>query len=474
MNKAKKRRGLIMKKFIYVFIAIALSMYTTIFSLPAFANNSVSIRDFELTNMQGETTTIKSLAGKSVILVFGRMGEMLCGNTYFTLKNLNSILSETDDDALCAYFMDIEESNSKEAIAKNMSDMENITACYQALGYNEQAWDLYFTCNNPPAGSISVTLPMVFFIDADGKICDYSDGVLTSEELTNKIDEDFNYTNSSEIVFNNMQELWSKSFWNKGDTAFGILTIIKENVNNEVFVSSASVDNDIILFKLDHNGNIIWNNTYGGSDADYPNAIITLDDGGCIIGGRSYSDDGDVSGNNGKCDYWILRLDKDGNIVWQNSLGDGGCDFIGNVILTNDNNIAFCGMSYGYNGTYATLYKLSLDTGDVLTYRTYEENTGDWVKAVDIIQLSNNNFVIAGETDSYSGIFANRDKVYGDNAVGWIAEVSEEGDILWQEFYTADPSANESSTELADLTRIADNTYMFVASTYNYENKSYT
>jgi len=73
---------------------------------------------------------------------------------------------------------------------------------------------------------------------------------------------------------------------------------------------------------------IIWQKTLGGSGIDAARGIITTPDGGYIVVGVTYSDDGDVKGwhegyddNNRPCsDAWIIKLDSGGNIVWKKLL----------------------------------------------------------------------------------------------------------------------------------------------------------
>ena len=58
---------------------------------------------------------------------------------------------------------------------------------------------------------------------------------------------------------------------------------------------------------------IEWEQNYGGSDDDRASSIQQTLDGGYIVAGYSLSNDGDVSGNNGDYDYWIVKLSDDGN-----------------------------------------------------------------------------------------------------------------------------------------------------------------
>ena len=62
--------------------------------------------------------------------------------------------------------------------------------------------------------------------------------------------------------------------------------------------------------QLDTTGNIIWQNCYGGTDDEYLQSIL-LDNGKLYSVGHCLSNDGDISGNHGYIDTWLLRLDID-------------------------------------------------------------------------------------------------------------------------------------------------------------------
>src|SRR3954452_23373146 len=81
---------------------------------------------------------------------------------------------------------------------------------------------------------------------------------------------------------------------------------------------------DYWVVKLDPNGKTLWNRTFGGSKNDFAAAVISTSDGGYLLGGSSISD---LSGSkNNKSygfsyDYWVLKLDANGNKVWDRTLG---------------------------------------------------------------------------------------------------------------------------------------------------------
>jgi len=69
---------------------------------------------------------------------------------------------------------------------------------------------------------------------------------------------------------------------------------------------------------------IEWQRALGGSAVEVAQSVNSTSDGGYIVAGYSASNDGDVSGNHGDTDYWIVKLDNDGNLQWQRSLGGSG------------------------------------------------------------------------------------------------------------------------------------------------------
>jgi len=66
---------------------------------------------------------------------------------------------------------------------------------------------------------------------------------------------------------------------------------------------------------------IVWQKCLGGSKDDYASSIQQTNDKGYIIAGFTKSNDGNISGNHGGSDFWIVKIDNSGNIQWQKCLG---------------------------------------------------------------------------------------------------------------------------------------------------------
>ena len=70
-------------------------------------------------------------------------------------------------------------------------------------------------------------------------------------------------------------------------------------------------------FSQEYNGTINWQKVFGGTNTEHLYNIKNTDDGGYILTGHTYSEDGDITNNFGRCDYWIIKLDHEGNMIWQ-------------------------------------------------------------------------------------------------------------------------------------------------------------
>jgi len=85
---------------------------------------------------------------------------------------------------------------------------------------------------------------------------------------------------------------------------------------------------DYWIVRIDGNGNKLWDKAYGGDNHNYCNDVIVTEDGGYLLGGQSNSPmSGDVSeSGRGVEDYWILKIDANGNKLWDKRFGGSAWD----------------------------------------------------------------------------------------------------------------------------------------------------
>lgn len=115
---------------------------------------------------------------------------------------------------------------------------------------------------------------------------------------------------------------------------------------------------DIWVWKLTSTGDVIWKKTFGGSDEDRAAQIRATNDGGCIIAGRTKSTDGDMSANHGGTDGFIAKLSSGGNVEWTRVHGTVAADAFNAVVQLASGGYAAAGFTQGAfdpNGDYDVL-----------------------------------------------------------------------------------------------------------------------
>jgi len=143
---------------------------------------------------------------------------------------------------------------------------------------------------------------------------------------------------------------------------------------------------DYWLIKLDASGQIQWQKSYGGSRKDVLKKIIPLREGGYILAGESGSPAGGIKNTSlkGGNDWWIIRIDMQGNILWQRTFGDEAEDILSSAIPTKDGNFLLGGY-YTYidttsakNTSDIVLRKIDID-GNLLWKEVYTGSTDDYL-----------------------------------------------------------------------------------------------
>ena len=178
---------------------------------------------------------------------------------------------------------------------------------------------------------------------------------------------------------------------------------------------------DLLVLKLDGNGDLLWQKTYGGPGSDSARFIKQTSDGGYIL--AAYSD----SFGTGTTDLWILKLDQDGNVSWEKSYGASITNIVRSIQQTADEGYIVAGrtqLSPEYNGD---AWVLKLDPlGDISWQKTYGGSSVDGVTTIQ--QTADEGFIMAGWTSS----FGVRD------ADMWVLKLGSDGDVSWQKTYGGD------------------------------------
>lgn len=212
----------------------------------------------------------------------------------------------------------------------------------------------------------------------------------------------------------NMQ--WERSYggsstdraWDIKQTADGGFIVAGSSGSNNGDVTGNHGNYDYWVLKLDSNGNLQWQQTYGGSDFDFARSVQQTTDGGYVVLGTSSSNDGDVAANHGSDDYWLIKLNSNGNLQWQHTYGGSDYDFASGVQQTTDGGYVVAGSSYSKDkqvtGNHGRddYWILKVDATGNLQWQTSYGGKG-YEGALEVHQAGDGGYVISGSATSNNG-----------------------------------------------------------------------
>lgn len=149
--------------------------------------------------------------------------------------------------------------------------------------------------------------------------------------------------------------IWQKKF---GGSGTDVLNSVQYDSQSNAYLFSGystSVDGDISnsrgamdvwVLKTDTSGNLQWSSAFGGSGDDASaNIKLAPDHSGYFVSGFSASNDGDVSGNAGGADAWLLRMDTNGKLVWQKCVGTTRNEFAMAAVPVSQSDVIIAGFA---------------------------------------------------------------------------------------------------------------------------------
>jgi hypothetical protein len=231
----------------------------------------------------------------------------------------------------------------------------------------------------------------------------------------------------------NGDKVWGKTYGgSEGDQA----TTVARTADGGYLVAgnSGSTNGDVIgnhgvgdvwVVKIDGSGNKLWAKVYGGSAYDYANAVIATPDGGSLVVGGTVSNNGDISGNLGGSDMWAVRLDANGNKVWAKNLGTSSDETAGAVAATPDGGYVLVG-NYSYSD--ALVVKVDAN-GNQQWIKIFGGTSNDYANKITV--TADGGYLFVGSTKSNNGDI-NTNK---GNYDLWAVKLDGNGNKVWSKTY---------------------------------------
>lgn len=236
---------------------------------------------------------------------------------------------------------------------------------------------------------------------------------------------------------------WNKCYGGSNDdqataieeTSDGGFIVVGNSHSNDGDVTGNHGADDIWVFKADATGNIQWQRSLGGTENEYATTVQHTNDGGYVVGGYTESDDGDVIGNHGDSDYWMVKLDESGNIQWSKCYGGSDEDEAHSIEQTLDGGFIIGGMSHSDDGDvdensgtdYWDYWVVKTDgVGNIEWNKCYGGSGAEYLYSIH--EMSNGHFIMAGYSNSIN------EEVTGNHGGFdyWIVQIDSTGNIEWQ------------------------------------------
>jgi hypothetical protein len=248
-------------------------------------------------------------------------------------------------------------------------------------------------------------------------------------------------------------KLWDRSFGGSGED---VLFSLQETTDRGFILGGYSTNRaggnktsasfggyDFWIVRTDANGNKLWDRSYGGANDDYLRTVKQTTDGGFILGGQSLSAPGGnkTSALFGTNDFWVVRIDANGQSLWDRSYGGASADRLQDLQQTRDGGFILGGVSlsgnttgnktnvnYGLNDMW--LVKIDPD-GNILWQRSYGGTGNDELLSLE--ETTDGGFILGGF--SFSAASGNKTSTHYGNASSsdfWVIRTDARGDKIWE------------------------------------------
>lgn len=201
---------------------------------------------------------------------------------------------------------------------------------------------------------------------------------------------------------------------------------------------------DYFIVRLDSIGNIKWKKTYGGTKDDNVYAVKECKDGCFVLAGTTASNNGDVSGNhwNGgtqMSDYWLLKIDSIGGLVWQKTYGSTGNDVAFSIDECVDGGYILAGRAEPWNTTQDGDVTLAHGNWEAWVVKVSDIGVIQWNKSLggtgidefySVKQTLDGGYILGGYTYSNNGDIVGHNPTVGPD--GWVVKLSNTGLLEWQ------------------------------------------
>jgi hypothetical protein len=188
--------------------------------------------------------------------------------------------------------------------------------------------------------------------------------------------------------------VWNKTYGNATYTAATTGALAPDGNYMVAGYTSSRGDNnyDFLLMQIDPNGNMIWNKTYGGTGSQEASAMTKAPDGYVIVG--------DTQSPDSNMHSWVVKVDWNGTMLWAKTVGGKNADSPYFIISSEDGGYLVGGFTFSFGAVNRDFWLFKIDDSGQVAWSCIIPKDGlGYQEAYGIIQTGKNQYVMVGWTD---------------------------------------------------------------------------
>jgi hypothetical protein len=250
-----------------------------------------------------------------------------------------------------------------------------------------------------------------------------SDGHFVIVGSTNSDDGLLGPTKGAKDVFaikidESLNTIWKKTFGgNQNEEARAlvalpngdlILGIVSNSLTDDFFIEPSNAypsnfQENVWLFKLNSDGNMVQSKIFGGAGRDFVNDLIFTQDGNCVFIGSTNSNNGSITdrnripeNNNDRYDVFLMKTTTGFDTIWQKTMGGSEDDEGNGIVETQDRTLITIGTTKSFNGDVDGNHENNQDPRDIWITKLGYPCQNEIITSADVV--ATNADLVAAET----------------------------------------------------------------------------
>ncbi len=198
---------------------------------------------------------------------------------------------------------------------------------------------------------------------------------------------------------------------------------------------------------------VVWLKSFGGLKEDKVYEVMPTSDGGYIMAGDTESK------GMGKADIWLVKLDPEGEITWEKTIGGKGNDHVRDIVRADDGGYMLLGNTESKGAGNTDFWMVKVDELGVVEWnKTFGASGNEQANAM--VRLKDNNYLLVGTRHITKKQLVGKAWKHRMNHSIWLVKVDREGNEIWNQ-----EIESEQMVSVTDVFEAANEDFVLVANT---------